>query len=282
MQSNPKYERAGIVVKPHKGVVKYLQRTIELLKSFDVEVVLESIAAGMMNTHSDVSRESIGSYCDIIILIGGDGTFLSVARQAVNNQIPVAGFNLGSLGFLTEMKKERLEESLEDIFFGNSKISNRKMLEMEFQGEKYIALNDIVVGKGNIARIVKLRLEIDDTYVLKVGADGLIISTPTGSTAYSLASGGPIVSPEVNGLLITPICPHSLTFRPLVIPDKSRVKVTLLSHSPSFITVDGQKVLPISKKESFETGISSQALQMVSSGKTDYFKLLNEKLNWGL
>lgn len=281
MQLNLNYKRAGIVVKPHQEVNLYVKRTIEILEGWGVNVILESIAAGLIGESSDIDRENIAASADIIILIGGDGTFLSVARQAVNNQIPVAGFNLGTLGFLTELKKEHLEESLKDIFFGAPKISRRKVLEMDYKGDHFLTLNDVVAGKGHIARIIRLQLEIDHSYVCEVGGDGLIISTPTGSTAYSLSSGGPIVSPQVNGIIITPICPHSLTFRPLVIPDTSMVKVTLISESKSFITVDGQHVLPMTTGDSFEARIASQTLQMVESGEMNYFRLLNEKLNWG-
>ncbi|UCH96968.1 MAG: NAD(+)/NADH kinase [Candidatus Aminicenantes bacterium] len=282
MESKPNYKKAGIVVKPHDEVIAYLERTIEILKEFRVQVLLEEIAARLIGGHSDISREDIGSHADIIILIGGDGTFLSVAKQAVDSRIPVAGFNLGSLGFLTELKKENLEKNLKNIFFGQPKISHRKILEIEYKEKKYTALNDVVVGKGNIARIIKMQLEIDASYVAEVSADGLIISTPTGSTAYSLAAGGPIVTPKVNGLIITPICPHSLTFRPLVIPDNSKVKVTLIYSTQSFITVDGQKVLPMETGDFFTASMYSKTLQMVENSQLNYFKLLNEKLNWGL
>jgi NAD+ kinase len=281
MQLNQNYKRAGLVVKPHQDVVEYLENIVEILTGLGVEIVFEKIAAEMIGRESDIVRESIGSHCDIIILIGGDGTFLSVARTAMDSQVPVAGFNLGTLGFLTELNKDHIESSLENIFLGQPKISRRKMLEMEFKGERFISLNDVVAGKGNIARIIKLLLEIDDGYVSEISADGLIIATPTGSTAYSLSSGGPIVSPKVNGIVVTPICPHALTFRPLVIPDNAQVKVTLLSQIRSFITVDGQKVIPMSQGEFFETHIAEKGLYMVESGEMNYYKLLNEKLNWG-
>jgi len=276
------YKRAAIVVKPHQDVVAYLERTIAVLKSFSVEIVLEQIAAQLIGQESRISREEVAAYADIIILIGGDGTFLSVARQAVDNQIPVAGFNLGTLGFLTELNKENLDENLHDIFYGTPTISERKLLRLEYKDRHYKALNDIVAAKGNISRIVKLLLEIDGRYVSELGADGLIIASPTGSTAYSLSSGGPIVSPYVNGMIVTPICPHSLTFRPLVIPDSSRIKVTLISEARSFITVDGQRVLPMSCGDFYEVIIAKQTLKLVASGDMNYFKLLNEKLNWGL
>ena len=282
MQLNLNYKKAGIVVKPHRDVVVYLEKAIEILRGFQVEVVLEKIASDLIGMTGEISREDIASHVDIIILIGGDGTFLSVAKHAVEAQIPVAGFNLGSLGFLTELNKAFLEKNLREIFYGQAKIGRRKLLETEYKGEQYLALNDVVIGKGNIARVIKMQLDIDASHVAEVGGDGLIISTPTGSTAYSLASGGPIVTPKVNGIVITPICPHSLTFRPLVIPDNSIVKVTLISESESFITVDGQQVLPIYKGDSFETRVYNKTLKVIESGEVGYFKLLNEKLNWGL
>jgi NAD+ kinase len=282
MQAKLNYKKAGIVVKPHDEVIFYLEKAIEVMKEFKVEVVLEKIAAELIGKKSSVSRESIAKEVDIIILIGGDGTFLSVATDAVAQKIPVAGFNLGTLGFLTELHKESLERSLKQIFFGLPKISRRKLLEIVYKDQIYYTLNDVVAGKGNIARIIKMMLAIDNSPVAEVSADGLIISTPTGSTAYSLSSGGPIVSPKVNGIIITPICPHSLTFRPLIIPDNSKVKVSLLSDSESFITVDGQMVLPMDTGDSFEVQISNKSLHMIESSEMSYYKLLNEKLNWGL
>ncbi|MCP5048241.1 MAG: NAD(+)/NADH kinase, partial [bacterium] len=206
------------VVKPHRDVIEYLERTLEILKSFQVRVVVEKIASQLIRMKSDIAREDVALHSDILIVIGGDGTFLSVARQAVDSQIPVAGFNLGHVGFLTELTRDNLEKDLEAIFTGKVKIGSRKLLETGLKGERHITLNDVVVSKGNIARIIKIKLEINDHHVAEISADGLIISTPTGSTAYSLAAGGPIVSPKVDGIVITPICPHSLTFRPLVIP----------------------------------------------------------------
>jgi NAD+ kinase len=282
MKSTANYKKAGIVVKPHNEVIPYLEKAMEIIRSFQVEVVLEETAARLIGKNSDISRENIGTHADIIILIGGDGTFLSVAKQAVENQVPVAGFNLGSLGFLTELKKENLETNLKNIFYGQPKISQRKMLEIDYKGKQYAALNDVVVGKGSIARIIKLCLGIDASYVAEIGGDGLIISTPTGSTAYSLAAGGPIVSPQVNGIIVTPICPHSLTFRPLVIPDDSKVKVTLIYGTECFLTVDGQKVIPLDTGDFFTAGILEKTLPMVENRQLNYFKLLNEKLNWGL
>ncbi len=277
------YKKAGIVVKPHNEVVFYLESAVKILKRFNVEVVLEKIAADLIGVSSDISRDEIASRVDIIILIGGDGTFLSVATQAVEAQIPVGGFNLGTLGFLTELNKDLLEEKLIDIFYGQSTISERKLLEINFKGEKLIALNDVVANRGNISRVSKLLLEIDRERVVEFSGDGLIIATPTGSTAYSLASGGPIVSPRVNGFIVTPICPHSLTFRPLVVPDHSIIRVTSMSENNRvFFTVDGQKVLPMDTGDTFEVVLYDKKLKMVVAKEMNYFRLLNEKLNWGI
>ena len=282
MQNN-NISRVGIVVKPTEDVIQYLKKAIHTLKGLGKEILLETTAAGLLGRKSSYSRENIAQHCDLIVLIGGDGTFLSIAEAAVSNQVPVAGFNLGTLGFLTENHKETLESCLNEIFARPLRLSNRKLVEIHFKGNTYIALNDVVASKGNIARIITLALFINGTHVADVRADGLIISTPTGSTAYSIAAGGPIVTPDVNGLVVTPICPHSLTFRPLVIPDNQTISVKLgTSNSEVFITIDGQKVLPFQYEEEFRVVIHRKHLKMIVSSEINYFRLLNEKLNWGL
>lgn len=276
-----KFKKAGIVVKPHCEVIAYLEAAIGFLEKIGVKVILERIAAELIGLDSSIDRAEIASRSDIIILIGGDGTFLSVAKHAVDQGIPVVGFNLGTLGFLTELNKEDLEKNLELIFLGHPRINQRKLLHIDYNGKSYIALNDVVIGKGNISRIIRVRLEINGYDVADVGADGLIVSTPTGSTAYSLASGGPIVTPKVNGIIITPISPHSLTFRPLVIPDNSNIKVTLISDIEGYITIDGQMLLSINRNEYFCVRIHEHTLQIIENSTMNYYKLLNEKLKWG-
>lgn len=278
-----KFKKAGIVVKPHNNVTSHLKRAYETLKELKVEIILEKIAANLLNLKSDIPREKIADYSDIIILIGGDGTFLSVAKQAVENQIPIAGFNLGTLGFLTELNKDLVDTYLHQIFYGKLRISERKLLEIDFKGKKYIALNDVVASKGNISRIIKLLLEINKLRVSEIRADGLIISTPTGSTAYSLSAGGPIVTPDVKGIIVTPICPHSFTFRPIIIPDNSQIKVKLLSDTNGvYLTIDGQEVIPMLVNDIFKVNIYNKKLKIIESIDMNYYKLLSEKLNWGI
>ena len=279
----PKFKKAVIVAKPHQDVVHYLQKTIAILKKFAIAFTLEQTAAELLQSSEYCAREDIASKADLIIVLGGDGTFLSVARQAVEAQVPVAGFNLGTLGFLTEMKKESLEENLAAIFLGKAKISQRKLLQISFKNQLYTALNDVVINKGAIARVVKLLLKIDGATVTEVKGDGIIISTPTGSTAYSISAGGPIVSPEVNGIIITPICPHSLTFRPLVVRDNTVVTVQLLTpNMDTFVTIDGQAVLPLNFEDTITVGAYSKQLLMLVAPEINYFKLLSDKLNWGI
>ena len=277
------FKKAVIVAKPHQDLVFHLEKTLAVLKRFAIAYTLEQTAAELLRSRDYCAREHIARDADVIIVLGGDGTFLSVARQAVEAQVPVAGFNLGTLGFLTEMKKEFLEESLADIFMGKAKISHRKLLQINYQDRVYTALNDVVVNKGAIARVVKLLLKIDGAKVAEVKGDGLIVSTPTGSTAYSIAAGGPIVSPEVNGIIITPICPHALTFRPLVVRDSTTITVQLLTQNmDAFVTIDGQTVLPLDYEGTLSVGIYPKQLHMLVTPGINYFQLLADKLNWGM
>ena len=278
-----KFKTAAIVAKPHQDVVLYLRQAVAILDAHGVKHVLEKTAAELLGRPDHCLREEVADRADLIIVLGGDGTFLSIARQAVEAQVPVAGFNLGTLGFLTAMKKEALAQGLGHILDGRAEVSLRKLLQVDFQGRSYTALNDVVVNKGTIARIVNLLLQIDDGTVAEVKGDGIIIATPTGSTAYSISAGGPIVSPEVNGIVITSICPHSLTFRPLVVPDSAAISVRLLTpHMDTFLTIDGQTALPITYEESIRVRVYPKQLPILAAPGTNYYKLLYEKLNWGL
>lgn len=278
------YNCVGIVAKPHEEVLFHLKKAIGILKTLGVKTVLEQTTADLLNdSQIGVPRGQIAEGVDLLVVLGGDGTFLSVARQAVEKGVPIAGFNLGTLGFLTEMKKESLENDLREIFHGSAPIAERKLLEIRFHGNRMLALNDAVISKGAIARIISLCLSIDETPITEVKGDGIIIATTTGSTAYSLAAGGPIVSPAVGGILLTPICPHALTFRPLVIPDTSSISVSLVTQRvETFLTIDGQQVIPFAFNDKVVIRTADRRLKMILPGNSNFFRLLNEKLNWGM
>lgn len=282
------YNKIGIVIKPpHREIeakVKdYLKNAINILKESNKEVILESIASELLNQKNGVLRKNIVHLSDIILIIGGDGTFLSIANDAARDNVPVVGFNMGTLGFLTEFNIAQLKTELKDIMDGKYHISERKLIKLEYKDINVSALNDIVVSKGDIARVIKLSLIIDNIPIADITADGLIISTPTGSTAYSLSAGGPIITPEVEGTIITPICPHSLTFRPIIIPDRSEIKVKLISDNTEvFITIDGQTKIPFLYKDTLQIMSCKNRLKMISQKHMSYFKLLSEKLKWGL
>ncbi len=277
------YNCVGLVAKPIEAVRPHLDTASRWLKQHGLEVVAEPVAATYLGIKAVCEREELASKCSLILLFGGDGTFLSVAASAVRHAVPVAGVNLGNMGFLTEIKKESLHDDLQAIFFsGTPSLSLRSVLKINGCVPESIALNDLVVNKGNISRIIQLNLEIDQLPVARIEGDGLIVATPTGSTAYSLSAGGPILTPQVRGLVVTPICPHSLTFRPLVVPDHSIIEITLLSEIQDvYLTIDGQKVFNMLPGECCRVETDPRPLQIISGQNLSYFTILREKLNWG-
>lgn len=236
-----------------------------------------------------VTKDELPKLVDLIIVLGGDGTYLSIARLMKTRSVPVLGVNLGTLGFLTEVRKQEVFEVLNGILHrGEVKISERTLLRVVVKRNKKsvfdaLAVNDAVVSKGAIARIINLHVEIDGEWANTVRADGLIISTPTGSTAYSLAAGGPLVHPGLECMILAPICPHGLSQRPMVIPDRKAITVRL-DNIPGhvYLTVDGQEGLDLKDGDAIEvTRFTKHKLQIVTSPERDYFSLLREKLNFG-
>lgn len=275
-------DRVGIIAKPHEAALPYIHSAIRVCEARGVSVRLGIEAAGILGWGGGLERNDLVAECGLIVVIGGDGTFLSVAPAAVKHGVPIAGFNLGTLGFLTELGTDSIQTALEKLLSSEMRVSERKVLRVEIGDSRYLALNDVVTSKGNIARIIQLELKVNHSHIAHIRADGLIISTPTGSTAYSLSAGGPIVNPEVNALVITPICAHSLTLRPLVVPDGLRLTVTRdENESEVFVTIDGQKVLPMKAGQAIHVSVDERRLKMIESPEINYFRLLSEKLNWG-
>jgi NAD+ kinase len=235
-----------------------------------------------------VAAEDISSSAEMVVVLGGDGTLISTARIIGERDIPILGVNLGSLGFLTEIALDELYPALEKCLAGDYRVSERIMLRavVERDGREtasHLVLNDVVINKGALARIVDLKTKVNSLDLATFKADGLIISTPTGSTGYSLSAGGPIVNPSMNCIVITPICPHTLTNRPIVIDDGSVVDITVssLDDEDIYLTLDGQVGLELRSGDRIHVSRANHTARLIMSEERDYFAVLRTKLKWG-
>jgi len=278
----------GIISKPKpEDICPLVPRLLDWLKQRNLRAVFDEETAHCLGRSDGVPRTEIPAQVDLLIVLGGDGTLLAAARLVDTRPVPILAVNLGALGFLTEITLEEMYAVLEDVLAGRHRTSRRGMLEAEVvRGGKttagYRALNDAVLHKAALARMLDYAVEIDGAFVSLFRADGLIISTPTGSTAYSLAAGGPIVFPSLDSFVITPICPHMLTNRPLVVPDSSRIEVHLKSVSESaYLTVDGQVGTELSQGDTVVVRKSDRSIELITSRKRTYFEVLRNKLRWG-
>lgn len=232
--------------------------------------------------------DKIGEHCDVIVSIGGDGTMLSAAQLAHKYDKPVVGMNAGKLGFLAEVDLEGIGVFINEIKQGKYKIENRLTLEGKvtsslYEGETIYAINDFVIDKGGWPKMIEIELTIDNEYVTTFSADGLILATPAGSTGYSLSVGGPIVNPKADVISISPISPHSLTVKPLVIHSGQRVKVKVYSqHIRVLLNCDGQRVFEYQPPMVFEAARSERPLKVLRTDSMSYFSVLRNKLMWGM
>ena len=234
-----------------------------------------------------IPREQVPEGCDLIVVLGGDGTLLSAARSIGKREIPLFPVNLGGLGFLTAISVETLFPELERVLRGEHRIAKRRLLDTQVhRGDELIAsyqsLNDAVLAKSSIARMIDLDAYVDDQFVCSYKADGLIVATPTGSTAYSLSAGGPIIYPSVPTICLTPICPHTLTNRPVLVPETSVVKAYSRGPDESvYLTIDGQVGNPLREGDSVTCRSSESSLLLIRPPKLMFFDVLRQKLKWG-
>jgi NAD+ kinase len=285
---NPQIRKIGIILKKQDSrVFSIIQDIVPWFQSRGIEVFLDQGSAEQCPAGTRIAPpEELVKQVDIITVFGGDGTLLYTARLVGPSGIPILGINLGSLGFLTEVKLNEMHEAFEILVSGKYQLEERVLLNVEVirNGQvsaHYLALNDAVINKGALARIIDLEVSVNSQPVLFTRADGLIISTPTGSTAYSLSAGGPILYPTLEAFIIAPICPHTLTNRPVVLPDKDQAIVCLRRGMDVMLTVDGQVGMPLQPQDCLRVRRAESTLKLVLPFGNTFFKLLREKLRWG-
>jgi len=280
----------GIISRPRReDIARVVPPLMEWLRAHGVEVVCDSETAECIGALAGQTRkrEDLPGLSDLLIVLGGDGTLLSAARLAGDRKVPILPVNLGGLGFLTTVSQDEIYPILEEIFSNKHRVSERVMLEAQVvRGgaviRRQIALNDAVLNKAPLARMMDLELRVDGEYVTIYKGDGLILSTPTGSTAYSLAAGGPIVYPTVEAFVVTPICPHTLTNRPLVIPDSARIEIDFQAGDEAVVlTLDGQVGIELMRGDHIVVRKAPERLRLVRAAKKTYFEILRNKLKWG-
>jgi NAD+ kinase len=290
----PEIRRVGVLVKPHHPeAAGSVCRLLEYFSARSIALVTTPRA-----DREEIEREAgcalevlepteLAASVDLIVVLGGDGTMISTARLLDNRSVPVLGINFGRLGYLTEVRVEEMTGALDSILAGECRIDRRVMLAAElWRGDTRLVrnrvLNDVVVSKSALARIIEIEARLDGQLVNVFRADGLIVSTPTGSTAYNLSAGGPIVYPSMNAVVITPICPHTLSNRPLVVADTAEIEVTLRTPREEVaLTLDGQVGVPLEAGDRVRITKSRTTFNLVQPPDRNYFEVLRGRLKWG-
>lgn len=282
-------KKASIVSKQGKAELgKVAIRVASWLKQHGYSVTADAATLEFCPDCEHVDRENLAeARPNFVIVLGGDGTLLSTARSVARAGIPILGVNLGSLGFLTEVKQEEIEQALAEVDAGRAELSERPMLHVQVQRENkcvanYEALNEVVLNQSAVARITDFEVRVNGNFVANYKADGVIISTPTGSTAYSLAAGGPILSPNVAGFVITPVASHALTNRPLVVQDTAVIEARILfTREQAYLTVDGQVGSQLIESDVVRCRKSDYTVKLFKPHGRSFFDVLRTKLKWG-
>jgi NAD+ kinase len=290
--STPVFHTIGLIGKfGDPNVAGTLDQIATHLLRRQLRVLLDESSARLMpnNRLKIASRTAIGEQCDLVIVMGGDGTMLNAARSLVDYEVPILGVNLGRLGFLADVSPGELPHSLDAVLNGQFREARRSLLHAQvMHGDQVTgeadALNDVVIHKREVARMIEVDTFLDGRFLNVYRADGLIISTPTGSTAYALASGGPIIHPGLEAVVLVPICPHTLTHRPIVVKADSVIEVVLNAVNPTQtqVTCDGQISLALEPGDHVVIRKKDRKARLVHPLNHDYFKLLRAKLSWGL
>lgn len=266
--------------------VKWAEYTAKLLYERGIECfviydLFDNLSDRMKKIVKPIGIHELEKYVDVIITFGGDGTILSAVRQVTRSEIPIMGINVGKLGFLAEFPNDKILDAVNSLLNGQYRVVDRSMLSTNVDNEVIYALNDIVVEKLSSSRMITLHTYSDDNFVASYRADGLIVTTPTGSTAYSLASGGPILAPSTKVICLTPIAPHSLTFRPLVIPDENTIRILVEApNGEAKLVADGQVEKILKNGEEVLISIAEEKVKLIKPQKSSYYDVLRAKLLW--
>lgn len=280
------FPRLGVIVKPESDrASEGVKRIMRWGEKNSVEILVNNAAAALVKT-AGLDNDELIKLSDGLIVLGGDGTLLGAARMATEKSLPLLGINLGSLGFITEVAFDEIEQSLDKLAAGDYTIEERMMVDLKKDNAKdsgsNTALNDIVFSRKSTTKMIELSISVNGHYVSAYRADGLIISTPTGSTAYALSAGGPILYPLLDSLLICPICTHTLTNRPIVIPSNSVIELDFAAGQEGLIaTLDGQVYIDINENDHITVRRSDRVTRFIKVPDRTHYDTLRSKLNWG-
>lgn len=269
------------------GVVSHLlkeldKKQVSYLIDNELAVHIKKESGLSIKSKKIVNPNQLIAKSDFLVSIGGDGTFLESARLVGDKNIPVIGVNLGKLGFLAETATDKISAFITDITKGKYKIEERTVLSASSKNSKYIfGMNEIVINQTEIVKTILIEVYYNEQLIISYHGDGLIVATPTGSTGYSLSAGGPIVSPVSNVIIVSPMCPHTLTARPIIVPDNGAITIKVNSKVPVIVTADGNQIYKLKSPASIEIKKALYNIKIVKSLDSDYFKVLNQKLYWG-
>lgn len=273
---------AGFILKPNALSIKDIYFEIkDIFVKFNIEVILESNSARDLGIDDGLPFEELCKKSDFLVTLGGDGTLISVSRRSFGFDKAVLGINLGTLGFLTDVMPNELEDFLKDFIKDNYRIDHRMMIKASIDGKEVVAFNDVVISRATVTGMVKLEGIINDRLFNKYNGDGLIISTPTGSTAYNLSCNGPVVYPLTDAFIVTPISAHSLTQRPLVLPVEFVINFKNKHNEDAVVIIDGHDTYNLKPNDTVTIQIASSKAQLIHRLERNYFDVLNKKLQWG-
>jgi NAD+ kinase len=275
-------ECVGLVFKPDSlKTKKTYEEIIAIFTKAHLEVIVEQNSALMLHLPNGMAFDEMCQKVDFIVCVGGDGTLISAVRRSFKYGKAVLGVHLGTLGFLTDIMPQELEQFIEKLKMGNYRIDNRMMISGSARNQEFVAFNDIVISSKTIANMIRIDAKIDGKLFNSYYGDGLIISTPTGSTAYNLSAGGPVVFPLTDAFIVTPVAAHSLTQRPLVLPVDFEIEFKIADTKGAVAIVDGQDMYELQQNQSVKIAIASNKAKLIHRCERNYFEVLNKKLQWG-